>query len=137
MFGLIIAPVDLVSMSPPVAALAKDAATASFTSPEFSPTDSANPPTPSIRPSISPPPFRTFSKNKFEAASCAGLIELSPQLTEFVSPILPGVGKKTLPNILDVYPALSPIPRVLVPSVLLLLFIGLGLYSKTEINNLS
>ena len=123
-------------MSPPVAALAKDAAIASFTSPEPSP----------IAPAISPTSFitldtgsslLTFSKNVFAAASCAGLIELSPQLTEFESATLPGTGKKTLPNTLDVYPALSPIPRVLVPSVLLLRFIGLGLYSRTEISNLS
>ena len=43
MLGLITAPVDLVNILPPVAALASAAATPVFTSPEFSPTAPAIP----------------------------------------------------------------------------------------------
>ena len=51
MLGLITAPVDLVNILPPVAALVSDAATPYITSPELSPIALAISPTESINPS--------------------------------------------------------------------------------------
>ena len=123
-------------MLPPVAALARAAATPSFTSPEPLPTASARPPRLSTNPSIAPSPFWTFSKKALERASFAGSIVSWSQETLLLSETLPGTGKKTLPNVLEVYPSLSPIPRVVL-SPDPVLFIGLGLYSNTDICNLS
>ena len=133
MLGLMTAPVALVNMLPPVACLVSAAATAVLTAPEFSPTVFAIFPVESINPST--PPCWTLVKKALPRASFAGSTSSWFQLTLLLSTTLPGTGKKTLPNVLEVYPSLSPIPRVVFPPEPS--FIGLGLYSKTDICNLS